>query len=107
MLIIESIKGPIAGHHQHKYEGVKEASASFRSESRLSNPWYRAGRYIGEKLRFFQSYFPLTGPPGILKLNFIIIKLLYSLTNYCFFPDLHRSNRSRGLVILLLLISFF
>jgi hypothetical protein len=78
MLIIESIKGPIAGHHQHKYEGVKEASASFRSESRLSNPWYRAGRYIGEKLRFFHSYFPLTGPPGILKLNFhyqIIIHL--------------------------------
>ena len=86
MLIIESIKGPIAGHHQHKYEGVKEASASFRSESRLSNPWYRAGRYIGEKLRFFQTYFPLTGPPGILKLNFHHFQIIIFIDKLSFFP---------------------
>ncbi len=28
------------------------------------DPWYQAGRYIVKKLRFYQTYFPLTGPTG-------------------------------------------
>jgi hypothetical protein len=28
------------------------------------DPWYKAGRYVVKKLRFYQSYFPLTGPTG-------------------------------------------
>lgn len=36
----------------------------FRQHSGL-DPFYQAGHYIGNKLRFFQYYFPLTGPAGM------------------------------------------
>ncbi len=50
-------------------ETTPAASTSFRKNSNQLEPWYKASRYVSEKLRFVKKYISIIpGPTGINEL---------------------------------------
>ena len=70
-------------------ETTPAASTSFRKNSNQLEPWYKASRYVSEKLRFVKKYISIIpGPTGI---NELLPGFLESQVNsflVCFIQDL-------------------